>query len=193
MALWRRFVGFFSTQQRTTRKVRYMKTIIPKVSALLLAMAAIVSASPTTSAQAQPPPIKLECTFHRVDFTKQMIDLGFSKTKVAPTDIAWLLPGGDPMHINFTYAEAGQRAVLKSPGTDFGRGLQGTVLGTGRGQLTASTDRRKLCIQLAKLASDQGANAINYQISKKGTLSVQFLRIRDDILQKVGRRQNPAQ
>ena len=173
------------------KEIKNISQAIPL--AVALGVILIAAALAVTSAQAQPPPIKLECTFHRVDFTKQMIDLGFSKTKVPPTDMAWLLPGADPMHINFTYTEAGQHAVLKSPGTDFGRGLQGTVLGTGRGQLTASTDRRKLCIQLAKVASDHGANAINYQISKKGMLSVQFLRIRDDILQKVGRRQNPAQ
>jgi hypothetical protein len=60
------------------------------------------------------------------------------------------------------------------------------VLGTGRGHLTANADRRKLCIQLAKVASDHGANAINYQIFNHGTeLRVQFLRIRDDLLQKV--------
>jgi hypothetical protein len=60
------------------------------------------------------------------------------------------------------------------------------VLGTGRGHLTANTDWRKLCIQLAKVASDHGANAINYQIFNHGTeLRVQFLRIRDDLLQKV--------
>jgi hypothetical protein len=59
----------------------------------------MAAAIAVTSAQAQPPPIKIDCTFHRLDFTKEMIDLGFSKTKVAPTDVAWLLPGGDP-HIS---------------------------------------------------------------------------------------------
>jgi hypothetical protein len=50
----------------------------------------------------------------------------------------------------------------------------------------ANTDRCKLCIQLAKVASDHGANAINYQIFNHGReLRVQFLRIRDDLLQKV--------
>lgn len=169
------------------KKIKNISRAISLVVALdLFLMAAAIA---VTSAQAQPPPIKIDCTFHRLDFTKEMIDLGFSKTKVAPTDVAWLLPGGDPEHINYTYGES---AVLRSPGIGF-RGRAGVVLGTGRGQLTASTDLPKLCIQLAKVASDHGANAINYQIFKHGTeLHVQFLRIRDDILQKV-RRQNPAQ
>src|SRR5205807_9136459 len=34
------------------------------------------------------------------------------------------------------------------------------VLGTGRGHRTANTTRRKLCIQLAKVASDHGANDV---------------------------------
>jgi len=55
------------------------------------------------------------------------------------------------------------------------------VLGRGIGHLAASTDRRKLCIQLAKVASDHGANTINYQISNHGTLRVQFLQVEDYI------------
>jgi len=60
------------------------------------------------------------------------------------------------------------------------------VLGTGRGHFTANTGRRKLCIQSAKVAADHGANAFNYQIFNHGTeLRLQFLRLRDDLLQKV--------
>jgi hypothetical protein len=51
------------------------------------------------------------------------------------------------------------------------------------------TGRRKLCIQLAKVASDHGANTINYQISNHGTLRVQFLQVEDYILQSARRRQ----
>jgi len=50
-----------------------------------------------------------------------------------------------------------------------------------KGNLAPSTDLRKLTIKLSKLASEQGANAINLEIS--GTeLRVQFLRIPDPIL-----------
>jgi hypothetical protein len=54
---------------------------------------------------------------------------------------------------------------------------------------TRDESRRKRCIQLAKVASDHGANTINYQISNQGTLRVQFLRVEDYILQSAGRRQ----
>ena len=121
----------------------------------------MAAALAVTSAQAQPPPIKIECTFHRVGFPNKG---GYSNTKVAPKDIAWLKPGDNP------YGRAGRGFV---------------VLGRGIGHLTASTDLRKLCIQLAQVASDHGANAINYQILSRGTrLSVQFLRIEDAILQR---------
>jgi hypothetical protein len=62
----------------------------------------------------------------------------------------------------------------------------------GTGHLTATADLPKLCIKLAKVASDHGANAINYQIFDHGTqLHIQFLRIPDAYLRMAGRRQNP--
>jgi hypothetical protein len=67
------------------------------------------------------------------------------------------------------------------------------VIGRGIGHLTASTDRRKLCAQLAKVASDHGANAIDYQIFNQGTqIRVNFLRVEDTALQRA-RRQLPNQ
>ena len=67
------------------------------------------------------------------------------------------------------------------------------VLGNGTGHLTASTDLRKLCMQFAKLASDHGANAISYHIFNQDTqIRLQFLRMEDAILKKIGPRQNPA-
>ena len=96
----------------------------------------MAAALAVTSAQAQPPPIKIECTFHRVGFPNKG---GYSKTKVVPKDIAWLKPGANP------YGSAGIGFV---------------VLGRGIGHLTASTDLCTLCIQLAQVASDHGANAI---------------------------------
>ena len=106
-------VSLTKRKTKMKKKIKNISRAIPLAVALgVILMAAAIA---VTSAQAQPPPIKLECTFHRMDFTKQMIDLGFSKTKVPPTDMAWLLPGADPMHINFTYAEAGQHAYSNRP------------------------------------------------------------------------------
>ena len=117
---------------------------------------------------AQPPPIAIECTFYHVDFAKYG---GYSTTKVAPKDIAWLEPGHDPRGPEF------------NPNNQRSRGY--VVLGRGIGNLTASTDRRKLTVQLAQVASDHGANAINYQIFNQGTqMRVQFLRIEDSFLQR---------
>jgi len=130
--------------------------------AVALGIILIAAALAVTSAQAQPPPIKIECTFYPRSFPIRV--QGYSPAKVAPKDIAWLKPGDNP------YGRAGRGFV---------------VLGRGIGHLTASTDLRKLCIQLAQVASDHGANAINYQILNGGTrMCVQFLRIADAILQR---------
>ena len=64
------------------KEIKNISRAIPLTVALGVILMATAIA--VTSAQAQAPPIELECTFHRVDFTKQMIDLGFSKTKVPP-------------------------------------------------------------------------------------------------------------
>jgi hypothetical protein len=69
------------------------------------------------------------------------------------------------------------------------KGANRRLMSCSAGASGTCTGRRKLCIQLAKVASDQGANTINYQISNHGTLRVQFLRVEDYILQSAGRRQ----
>jgi hypothetical protein len=126
-----------------------------------------------TSAQAEPPPATIDCTFYGVDVVKLRLP-GYTNTKVAPENIAWLKPGVNPR-----------------PG-EIARGF--VVLGRGTGHLTARTDLRKVCIKLAKVASDHGANAINYQILNHGTqIRVQFLRIEDVYMRMAGRRQNPPQ
>jgi hypothetical protein len=132
----------------------------------------VAAALAVTLARAQPPPITIECTFNHVD-----PNFGnYSKTKVAPNNIAWLKPGADP------YIRPGH--VDRTTGF--------VVLGRGVGHLTASTDLPKLCIKLANVASDHGANAINFQILDHGTqLRVQFLRVEDAFLQSAGRRHNP--
>jgi hypothetical protein len=129
-----------------------------------------------TSAQAEPPPITIHCTFYRVALGREYS----KKVKVAPKDMAWLKPGQEPW-----------------TGTEFDpnnqRNIGFVVLGRGIGPLTASTDLRKLTVQLAQVASDHGANAINYQILNHGTqMHVQFLCVEDAILQKVGHRPNPS-
>jgi hypothetical protein len=112
------------------------------------------------------PPITLDCTigYWNSKWVKEMkhdYETGYSATKVAPKDIAWLRPG-------------------KIRPENSGRGF--FVLGRcQKGNLTRSTDLQKLTIKLSKLASDHGANAINYELS--GTeLRVQFLRIPDPTL-----------
>ena len=180
------------------KKIKNISRAIPL--AVALGVTLMAAAIAVTSAHAQPPPIKIECTFYNPDIygPRDSSILRGSKRKVAPKDIAWLRPGDNALDWN---------GELKSPSGAFpeqkgnphgashipAKEPNFVVLGTGSGQLTASTDRLKLCIQLAQVASDHRANAINYQISKEGTFRVQFLRIRDAILQKVGPRQNPAQ
>jgi len=118
--------------------------------------------------QEKTPPIAIDCTFTHLDPVKLRLP-GYSNTKVAPEDMAWLKAGADP------YIRPGQ----------LGRTEGFVVLGRGSGHVTPSTDYRKLCIALARVASDHGANAINYQVLNHGTqLRVQFLRVEDALLQK---------
>jgi hypothetical protein len=142
-----------------------------------LAVILMTAALATTSALAEPPPATIDCTFYRTEFPKYG---DYSKTKVAPKDMVWL---------------AADDAGGIGPGLvvwDKNYRQWGfVVLGRGRGRLTPTTDLPKLCIQLAKVASDHGANAINYQIFNHGTeIRVQFLRIEDSYFRTAGRRQN---
>jgi hypothetical protein len=75
---------------------------------------------------------------------------------MAPKDMARLKPGREPW---------------TGPGFDANnqRNIAFVFLGGGIGPLTASTDLRKLTAQLAQVASDYTANAINYQILNHGT------------------------
>jgi hypothetical protein len=117
------------------------------------------------------PPIKLDCTiqYWNEAFKKEKehdYETGYSLTKVAPKDIAWLRPGASPV------------GRLGEVGPTFGF----VVLGSCRkGNLTDSTDLRGLFIKLSKLASDYGANAISYERSGR-EIRFQFLRIRDSML-----------
>jgi hypothetical protein len=118
------------------------------------------------------PSIKLDCTirYWNEAFRKEKehdYETGYSTTKVAPKDVAWLRPGESPI----------DRRTGGIPRT-FGF----VVLGSCRkGNLSNSTDLRDLLIKLSKIASDHGANAISYE--KSGTeIRFQFLRIKDSIL-----------
>jgi hypothetical protein len=122
------------------------------------------------------PPVTLDCTIRYWNdaFKKKMEHdnyTGYSTTKVAPKDMAWLRPGASPVgrlgEVRHTYGFI--------------------VLGScKKGNLTESTDIRKLLITLSKLASDHGANAICYEKSKT-EISFQFLRVEDSILNAVKR------
>jgi len=131
-------------------------------------------------AQAEPPPATIDCKFYPVKFPKYGT---YSETKVAPNDMVWISSHDPFMPPNTT-----------SPGLvvwDKNYDKWGfVVLGSGRGRLTPTTDLPKLCIQLATVASDHRANAINYQLFHHGTeIRVQFLRIEDGYFRTAGRRQ----
>ena len=117
------------------------------------------------------PPVTLDCTIRYWNdaFKRQMEHdnyTGYSTTKVAPKDMAWLRPGVSPV------------GRLGEVGHTYGF----IVLGSCRkGNLTDSTDLRDLIIKLSKLASDHGANAICYEKSGMG-IRFQFLRVEDSIL-----------
>jgi hypothetical protein len=127
---------------------------------VLLALASVCFAQEKT------PPITIDCSFKSMEFGRLNLP-GYSKTKVAPEKLVFLLPGADPGN--------GSRT------RDY------VVLGRGLGHVTKQADWRELGAKLRKVASDHMANAISYEWS--GTeFHVQF-RIRDDIL-NAGLRQN---
>lgn len=116
------------------------------------------------------PPVKLDCTirYWNEHFKKEKehdYQHGYSTTKVAPKDIAWLRPGASPVN----------RLAQVIPTYGF------VVLGwCKKGNITSSTELRNLMIKLSKLASDHGANAMSYD--KSGTeIRFYFLRLQDAI------------
>ncbi len=116
------------------------------------------------------PPVKLDCSirYWNEHFKKEKehdYETGYSTTKVAPKDIAWLEPGASPVN------RLGQ--VLPTHGF--------VVLGwCKKGNITNTTELRNLMTKLSKVASDHGANAISYD--KSGTeMRFYFLRQKDAI------------
>lgn len=117
------------------------------------------------------PLLKLDCTirYWNEAFKKEKehdYQTGYSTTKVAPNEIAWLRPGANPV------------GRLGQVGPTFGF----IVLGwCKRGNITNNTELRNVMIKLSKIALDHGANAISCE--KSGMeIRFQFLRIQDAIL-----------
>jgi hypothetical protein len=133
----------------------------------LLIMALFVVSALSALAE---PPAQLDCTIHSWNehFKKEKdhdYQHGYSTTKVAPKDIAWLRPGASPV------GGVGQAR----PTSGF------VVLGYCRkANITNSAELRNIMIKLSKLVSDHGGNAISYNNS--GTeMRFYFLRLEDRI------------
>ncbi len=116
------------------------------------------------------PPVKLDCTirYWNEHFKKEKdhdYQHGYSTTKVAPKDIAWLRPGVSPV------------GRLGQVGPTYGF----VVLGYCRkANITSATELRNFLLKLSKLASDHGANAMSYD--KSGAeIRFYFLRLEDKI------------
>ena len=159
------------------RRVKSWK-ITAELGVILMTAPLAITSAPT--ARAEPPPATIDCTFYPVKLPKHG---DYSSTKVAPNDMVWVSSHDPFMPPNTT-----------SPGLvvwDKNYHKWGfIVLGSGKGRLTPTTDLPKLCIQLATVASDHRANAINYQLFHHGTeIRVQFLRIEDGYFRTAGRRQ----
>ena len=152
-------------------RAQFMKTKTMTVMVLLALASACFG-------QEKTPPIVIDCTIqYWNDALKKQKEhdyyTGYSTTKVAPKDIAWLRPGANPV------------GRLGEQGRTFGFIVLGSCK---KGNLTGSTDIRNLMTKLSKVASDHGANAISYE--KSGTeIRFQFLRIQDSML-NAARRSN---
>lgn len=139
------------------------------VLALLLASQSLVSAASLA---------KLDCTIQSWNehFKKEKdhdYQHGYSTTKVAPKDIAWLRPG----------ARLVGRFGQVGPTYGF------VVLGyCTKANIANTAELRSILIKLSKLVSDHGGNAISYD--KSGTeIRFYFLRLEDKIY-AAGKRNN---
>lgn len=135
------------------------------------ALVLVLSVVSALSALAEPP-AKFDCTIRSWNeaWLKERAhdyDTGYSTTKVAPSNIAWL-----PSSVN----------LIARPGHYGPRTIGFVVLGAcTKGNISSSKELHNLMIKLSKLASEHGANAISYE--KSGTeVRFQFLRIQDRIL-----------
>src|SRR4029078_6169931 len=101
------------------------------------------------------PPAQLDCNIHsRNEHWKRKktmtINIGYSTTKVAPKDIAWLRPGASPV------------GRLGQVGPTYGFVVLGYCT---KANITNSAELRNIMIKLSKLVSDHGGNAISYNKS----------------------------
>ncbi len=123
-------------------------------------------------------PAKLNCTIQlwNEHFKKEKdhdYQHGYSTTKVAPKDIAWLRPGASPL------------GRLGRVGPTYGFVVLGYCT---KANITNKAELRSIMIKLSKLVSDHGGNAISYD--KSGTeVRFYFLRLEDRIY-VAGRRSN---
>jgi hypothetical protein len=115
-------------------------------------------------------PVKLDCTIQSwSEHSKKEKDHdyqhGYSTTKVAPKDIAWLRPGVSPV------GPLGQVRLTS-----------GFVVlgGCKKTDITSSKELQTIMVKLSKLVSDHGGNAISYD--KSGAeIRFWFLRLEDRI------------
>jgi hypothetical protein len=174
-----RFVSFCrcrveNEKGRISPRMKYRRITADLCVILMTAALAI-----TLARAAEPPPATIDCTFHPVNLPKHG---DYSNTKVAPKDMVWL--AADDPFIPPNKLSPGLVVWDKNY-----RQWDFIVLGRGTGHLTPKTDLPRLCIQLANVASEHRANAINYQIS--GTqIRVQFLRIEEGYFRTAGRQKN---
>jgi hypothetical protein len=89
---------------------------------------------------------------------------------VVPKNMAWM-------------AQDPSEASLQSSGGGFGSRSMATAIGKATVPITGNTDRRKLFIELAQIASANGANAINYKFDGN-QLRLKFLHVHDGYLPK---------
>ena len=116
------------------------------------------------------PPVSFDCTIqYWNEHSKREKDHdyqhGYSTTKVAPKDIAWLRPGASPV------GPLGQV-----------RPTHGFVVlgGCKKTNITSGKELQNVMIKLSKLVSDHGGNAISYD--KSGAeIRFWFLRLEDRI------------
>jgi len=131
------------------------------VLASLVAFPFVVSAEP---------PVSLDCTIqywneHSKKEKDHDYQHGYSTTKIAPKDIAWLRPGVSPV------GPLGQV-----------RPTHGFVVlgGCKKTNITSSKELQNILTKLSKLVSDHGGNAISYD--KSGAeIRFWFLRLEDRI------------
>jgi hypothetical protein len=115
-------------------------------------------------------PVKLDCTIqswneHSKKEKDHDYQHGYSTTKVAPKDIAWLRPGASP---------------VGRPGERYSTSGFVVLGGCKKTNITSSKELQNIMIKLSKLVSDHGGNALSYD--KSGTeIRFWFLRLEDRI------------